>query len=147
VALTDGWTGILTTFNDAETQFMALCLGNKDHRAHVWLESPLENGSFVASGPQFPPNWYSGEGGTLCMGVAGDAEAGCMDLYRHGDSGFLYLSFQEPESEAEEVEVANEAEEADDEKGGDFWIVVQEDDDTPIYADIAQALNAVAAAK
>jgi hypothetical protein len=70
-----------------------------------------------------------------------------MDLYRHGDSGFLYLSFQEPESEAEEVEVANEAEVADDEKGGDFWIVVQEDDDTPIYADIAQALNAVAAAK
>jgi hypothetical protein len=138
VALADGWTGILKTFNDADTHFMALCLGNQPSRAHVWLESPVENGSFVASGPQYPPNWHIGDDNTLCMGQAGDADAGCTDLYLHGDSGLLYLSFLEPESEGSED---------DDEKGGDFWIVVQEDDGTPIYDGIALALNGVAAEK
>ena len=130
VAIAEGWVGVLKKFNDDDTRFMALCLGDEAPRAHVWYEDFSENGRFVASGPQFPPSWRIGDDYTLCLG---DAEDGlCSIPYLHADSGFLHLSY-----------VLSESEEADDDiLGGDHWVLVQTDDKTPIFADIEAALNA-----
>ncbi len=134
VALTQGWSDILKTFNTEDVQFLVLCFGNQPNRAHVWLESPLKDGDFVASGPQFPPNWTIGEDGALCLGTMGDLS--CASLYKHHDSGFLYLS--DLPSQEEEAE-------GQDETGGQYWVVIQDEDNNPIYGDIERYLDGFAA--
>ena len=134
VALSGGWTSVLSEFNNDEAHFMALCLGNEPPRAHVWYESLVDdNGHFVASGPQFPPSWRIGDEGTLCVGS--DDEATCAVPWLHADSGLMYLSFVLQES--------NRAGE-DDAVGGTHWLRIHSDSDTLVYDNIEATLNAVA---
>ncbi len=130
VAIASGWEGILKAFNTEDVQFLALCFGNQPNRAHVWLETPSENGDFVASGPQFPPNWTIGDDGTLCLGTLGSMS--CVTLFKHHGSGLLYLS--DPTSEDETLET-------EDEKGGEYWVMLQEEDGTSLFADIEHHLD------
>lgn len=139
VALAGGWSGVLDTFNSEDVQFMTLCLGSQPNRAHVWVENPDQDGTFFASGPQFPPHWTIGDNGTFCLGTIDDMS--CAELYAHDDSGLLYLSFIPAEEDLPAEDATGDA----DDQGGDIWIIFQDEENVPLFEDIHLHLNQAAA--